>query len=157
MKYAVVINNAIVETRDYPEAIPADKIKHVGGVPQLRPVVFVPAAGYNQRKHNKLVVTTISDTQVTETETLVDIPLAQVKANELIRIRAEARATIYAKYPIERQLSAILGVYPAAYKAQLAADVAAVVAESNAAEAQITNTVATADDAIAVTATWPTI
>ena len=156
MKYAVVINNAITEYREYPKAIPADKIKHVAGIPQLRPVVFVPSVGYSPRKHNIAVVTTISNTQVTETETLVDIPLPVVKANELSRIRSEAKDVIEAKYPTFRQINAVLGAYPAAYLNKLRADVASVVTASNTAEASIT-AAPTADQAISVIAVWPTL
>lgn len=154
MKYAVVKDGAIVEYRNY-DYTPAG-LKLVGVLPMLRPVVFVSAVGYNAKKHNKQIVTTIENTQVVETETLVDIPLAQVKANELSRIRQEAEDIIYGKYPLYRQLNAVLGAYPAAYLTQLRSDIAAVVTASNAAEAAI-SAAATADETIAVTAAWPVI
>lgn len=154
MKYAVVVNNAITEYRNY-DYTPAG-IKLVGGFPMLRPVTFVPAVGYDPKKHTKQIVTTIENTQIVETETLVDIPLAQVKANELSRIRQEAENIIYGKYPLYRQLNAVLGAYPAAYLTQLRSDIAAVVTASNNAEASVA-AATTAEQAIAVTATWPVI
>lgn len=154
MKYAVVKDGTIIEYRTY-DYTPTG-LKLVGGLPMLRPVVFVPAVGYDARKHNKQIVTTIENTQVVETETLVLIPLAQVKTNELARIRSEAMGVAYGKYPLFRQINAVLGAYPAAYLTQLRADIASVVTASNTAEASIT-AATTADDAIAVTATWPAI
>lgn len=84
------------------------------------------------------------------------IPIEAVKAREIARIRKEARDIIEAKYPVFRQLNAALGAYPAAYLTQLRSDIAAVVSASNTAEASI-SAATTADQAIAVTATWPAI
>lgn len=154
MRYAVVKDGEIIERRYY-DYTPIN-LKLVNGSPMLRPVVLVAASGYNPRKHNKQIVTTIENTQVVETETLIEIPLAQVKTNELSRIRQEAQNIIYGKYPLFRQLNAMSGAYPASYLTQMRADIASVVTASNAAEASIT-AATTADEAIAVNATWPVI
>jgi hypothetical protein len=78
------------------------------------------------------------------------------RAAVVSQINAEASRKILAVYPLEKQSSANLGIYPQAYTDQMIADIAAVIAASN-----------TACDAVdaaldvagvdAVTVNWPVI
>jgi hypothetical protein len=77
-------------------------------------------------------------------------------AERIDAIRSEARERIEAKYPEWRQRSAALGLYPAAYVAQMQADIAAVIAASNAAEDAV-DAATTNPAAEAVAAAWPVI
>jgi len=98
MKYALILNNAIVEYREYPEPLLPEQIKHIGGLPILRPVVLVPAVGYDPDIHTKSVNEQITDTQVTQTEVRSDRPLAEVKAWKIRRLQGEREQYIEGNY-----------------------------------------------------------
>lgn len=66
------------------------------------------------------------------TQTEIDAAmLPAAKLNKVARINAEARARILAVYPIEKQSSANMGLYPQTYRDQMANDIAAVIQASN--------------------------
>jgi len=71
-------------------------------------------------------------------------------------INAEATTRITTKYPLEKQISANLGVYPQAYRDTMASEIASVISASNAAcdSVDAATTVAEVD---AVTVNWPVI
>lgn len=82
--------------------------------------------------------------------------LPATRANAIQQINIEATRRILAAYPLEKQSSANMGVYPQTYTDKMIADIAAVIAASN-----------TACDAVdaaldvagvdAVTVNWPVI
>lgn len=76
MKYALVINDEIVEYRNY-EIAPESKVR--GGKPLLRPVVVV-SAEYDADIQYKTIEVTIENTQIKHTEVVYDLPLADIKA-----------------------------------------------------------------------------
>lgn len=82
--------------------------------------------------------------------------LAQHKAERIAAINAEATSRIISAYPLEKQSSALMGVYPTAYRDQMTAEIAAVIQASNAACDSVT---AAADVAgvDAVVVNWPVI
>lgn len=91
----------------------------------------------------------------TRPATAAEVLLATA-AERIAVVRTDARQRIEAKYPEWRQRSAALGVYPAEYVAQMQADIAAVIAASNAAEDAVA-AATTVEQVEAVTATWPVI
>lgn len=82
--------------------------------------------------------------------------LGAYKASAIAANRAEARRRIEAKYPLWRQQSAVLGVYPEAYASQMATDIAAVVGAENTA-ADLIDAATTEAAVAAVTVNWPVI
>lgn len=82
--------------------------------------------------------------------------LAAEKINYLKQIRVDAASHITTKWPLWAQNNCALGIYPEATVAQCAADIAAVIAASNAAEDAI-GAATTVAEVEAVTATWPTL
>jgi hypothetical protein len=82
--------------------------------------------------------------------------LPALKSRTITANRAEARRRIEAKYPLWRQQSAVLGVYPEAYTAQMSADIAAVVSAENTA-ADLIDAATTEAEVAAVTVNWPVI
>lgn len=70
-EYAVVLNGQFVERRFYPNAVPANQIKHVNGVPQLRPYTLVKPSFDSLTEKLTGPEYTITDSLVTETWTKV--------------------------------------------------------------------------------------
>lgn len=96
MKYALIINNAIAEYRNYDA--PLISVKMIDGKPMLRPVTFVPANGYDSRIHTKSVQTVIGDTEVTETEVLTERPIAAVQKDHKAHLRGQMFSQLEQKY-----------------------------------------------------------
>lgn len=82
--------------------------------------------------------------------------LAAAKVSRKASINAEAQSRILAVYPLEKQSSASLGIYPAEYRATMTEDIASVIAASNTAcdSVDAATTVAGVD---AVVVSWPSI
>lgn len=93
--------------------------------------------------------------QPTQTE-LNAAELPARKQNKRDEINKEATRRILAAYPLEKQSSANLGVYPQTYLSQMTADIAATIVASNAACDAIDAAVSTAEiDNVSVN--WPVI
>lgn len=82
--------------------------------------------------------------------------LPATKADKKSNINVEATRRILAAYPLEKQSSANLGIYPQAYTDQMIADIASVISASNAACDAVDAAVDVAG-ADAVTVNWPVI
>lgn len=82
--------------------------------------------------------------------------LPAAKSAAVTANRLEASRRIEAKYPLWRQQSAVLGVYPESYAAQMATDIAAVVSAENAA-ADAIDAATTEAEVAAVAVNWPSI
>lgn len=83
------------------------------------------------------------------------VDLAVVKAQRIDKNRAECKERILARYPLEKQLSALAGVYPSDIAAALSDWVSANVAAENAA-ADAIDAATTLAAVEAVTVAWPT-
>lgn len=90
-------------------------------------------------------------------ESVIDAAMLPAKrANKREHINAEARKRILTTYPIEKQSSANLGIYPQAYTDKMISDIAAVISASNAACDAVDAAVDVAGvDAVVVN--WPVI
>lgn len=84
MKYAIIKDNKIAEYREYPEL--PEGIKHLNGLPMLRPVRTIAVAGYDPMVHNKTVSVQIFDAEVVETEGLEAKTAAQISAQTKVKI-----------------------------------------------------------------------
>jgi len=93
--------------------------------------------------------------QPTQTE-LNAAELPARKQNKRDEINNEATRRILAVYPLEKQSSANLGVYPQAYLNQMIVDVAAVITASNAACDSVDAAITVANVNVVVV-NWPVI
>lgn len=82
--------------------------------------------------------------------------LLAAKAAAIAANRAEARSRILARWPLEQQSSANMGVYPQAVVDEMRSDIAAVIAAENAA-ADLIDAATTVAEVEAVTVNWPVI
>jgi hypothetical protein len=80
--------------------------------------------------------------------------LEATKAARIAAINAECRARILAAWPIEKQVSALAGVYGAAQRTAMETLIAAHIDASNTASDLVT-AATTAQDVEAVTVAWP--
>lgn len=157
MKYALIINNAIAEYRNYDA--PLISVKMIDGKPMLRPVAFVPVNGYDPRIHTKSVQTVIGDTEVTETEVLTERPIADVRKERKAHFRDQMFNRLEGKFDrAEADMRITRGIenkldpqYVAFKDAQIAMKQAY---DTAAASVDAAQTVASV---VAVVANWPAI
>jgi len=83
-----------------------------------------------------------------------EVPAAKASRKKAFNVSATFR--ILAKYPIEKQSSATLGIYPQAYRETMALEIASIISASNTAcdTVDAATTVAEVD---AITVNWPVI
>lgn len=93
--------------------------------------------------------------QPTQTEIAAAI-LPAAKASSTVKINTEATLRILTAYPIEKQSSANLGIYPQAYTDKMIADIAAVIAASNTA-CDAVDAAVDVSGVDAVVVNWPVI
>lgn len=82
--------------------------------------------------------------------------LSARKAARTSEINREATARITGKYPLEKQSSANLGVYPQAFRDTMASEIASVISASNAA-CDLVDAATTVAEVDSVTVNWPVI
>lgn len=92
MIYAKIIEGAIAAYFVRPEAIPADQIKHVDGLPMARPVVDEDPPAYNAATQRIVQTVTIEDARVVRSWTIEDLTSTEIAD----RARAQALAQIQA-------------------------------------------------------------
>lgn len=96
---------------------------------------------------------------IDNTPTQVDIDAALLPAlrtKTIEQINAEATRRILQTYPLEKQSSANLGIYPQAYTDKMIADIAAVIAASNTA-CDAVDAAVDVSGVDAVVVNWPVI
>lgn len=86
--YAVVRGGVFIEPRTYPQAIPADKIKHENGVPQLRPYTEVKPSFNAETETLDGPAYTIANDLVTATWTKRSLTAQEISDRKDARIDA---------------------------------------------------------------------